>query len=80
MDVFEELCLPEYYSLLVMKENNDNFHYNNETLAKAESFFKLVDDFEFIVTLAVTGNILDYLLLVTRKLQAKDLDVAQSVD
>ena len=42
--------------------------------------FKLADDFEFIVTLVVTRTILDYLLPVTCKLQAKDLDVAQSVD
>ena len=80
MDVFEELFVPVYYSLLVMKENNDTVHYNNETSAKAESLFKLVDDFEFIVTLVVTRSILDYLLPVTRKLQAKDLDVAQSMD
>ena len=54
MDVFEELFVPVYYSLLVMKENNDTVHYNNETSAKAESLFKLVDDFEFIVTVVVT--------------------------
>ena len=57
-----------YYSLLVLQENNDNVHYNNETLAKAESLFKLVDDFEFIFTLVVACSILDYLLPVTRKL------------
>ena len=55
-------------------------HYNNETSAKTESLFKLVDDFEFIVTQVVTRSILDYLLPVTRKLQTKDLDVAQSMD
>ena len=80
MDVFEEFFVPVYYSLLVVKENNDTVHYNNETSAKAESLFKLVDDFEFIVTLVVTRSILDYLLPVTRKLQVKDLDVAQSMD
>ena len=80
MDVFEELFVPVYYSLLVIKENNDTVHYNNETSAKTESLFKLVDDFEFIVTLVVTRSILDYLLPVTRKLQAKDVDVAQSMD
>ena len=80
IDVFEELFVPVYYSLLVMKENNDTVHYNNETSAKAESLFKLVDDFEFIVTLVVTRSILDYLLPVTRKFQAKDLDLAQSMD
>ena len=80
MDVFEELFVPVYYSLLVMKENNDTVHYNNETSAKAESLFKLVDIFEFIVTLVVTRSILDYLLPLTRKLQVKDLDVAQSIN
>ena len=40
---------------------------------------KLADDFEFIVTLVVTTSILHYLLPVTHKLQAKDLDLAQSM-
>ena len=80
MDVFKEPFVPVYYSLLVMKKNNDTVHYNNETSAKADSLFKLVNDFEFIVTLVLTRSILAYLLPVTRKLQAKDLDVAQSID
>ena len=80
MDIFERIFVPVYYSLLVMKENNDNVHYNNETSAKADSLFKLIDDFEFIVTLVVTRSILDYLLPVTRKLQENDFDVAQSMD
>ena len=63
-----------------MKENNDTVYCNNETPAKAESLFKLVDDLEFIVTLVLTRSILDYLLPVTCKLQAKDLNVAQSMD
>ena len=80
MDVFEELFEPVYYSLLVIKENNDTVHYNNETSAKTELLFKLVDDFEFIVILIITCSILDYYLRVTRKRSAKDLDVAQSID
>ena len=79
MNVFGEFFVPVYYSLLLMKKNNDIVHYNNKTSAKADPLFKLVDDFEFIVTLVVTCSILDYLLPVTRKLQAKDLDVAQSI-
>ena len=79
-DVFEELFVPVYYSLLVIKENNDTVHYNNETSAKTELLFKLVDDFEFIVILVITCSILDYYLPVTHKLSAKDLDVAQSMD
>ena len=80
MDVFEERFVRVYYPLLVMKENNDTVHCNNETSVKAESLFKLLDSFEFIVTLVVTCSILDYFLPVTRKLQAKDLDVAQLMD
>ena len=80
MDVFEELFEPVYYSLLVIKENNDTVHDNNETSAKTELLFKLVDDFEFIVILIITCSILGYYLPVTRKRSAKDLDVAQSID
>ena len=78
MDVFEDLFVPVYHSLLTMKENI--VHYNNETSAKAESLFKLIDDFECIITLVITCSILDYLLPATRKLQSKDLDVAESAD
>ena len=80
MDVFEDLFVPVYHFLFTMKENNDIVHYNNETSAKAESLFKLTDDFQFIITLVITSSILDYLLPATRKLQSKDLDVAKSAD
>ena len=46
--------MPVYYSLLVMKENNDIVHYNNEVSTKAEPFLKFVDDFELIINLVVT--------------------------
>ena len=70
MDILEELFVPLYFSL-VMEENNDTVHCNNETSTKAESFFKLVDDFEFIFILVAALSILDYLLPVTRKLSCK---------
>ena len=72
--------MPVHYSFLVVKENNDTVHYNNGTSAKAESLFKLVDDFEIIVSLVVTRSILHYFLPVTRTLQEKDLHEAQSMD
>ena len=50
MEIFEDLFAPVYHSLLTIKENNDILHYNNETSAKVESLFKLIDDFEFIIT------------------------------
>ena len=80
MDAFEDLFVPVYHSLIIMKENNDIVHYNNETSPKAESLFKLTDDFEFIITLVITCSILDYLLPTTQKLQSKGLDVAISAD
>lgn len=60
-----------------MKENSGTVLCNSETLFKEESFFKLVDAFEFIVTLVVPLSTLNYLLPVTNKLQAYDFDVAQ---
>ena len=61
-DAFDDLFMPVYLSLLPIKENNDIVYYNNETSAKAESLFKLTEDFEFIITLVITRSILDYLL------------------
>ena len=63
-----------------MKEKNDKVNYSNEPSAKAESLFKLIDDFEFIITLVIMHNIFDDLLPATRKLQSKDLNVAKSAD
>ena len=80
MDVFQDLFVPVYRSLLIMKENNNTVHYNNETSTKAESLFKVIDDFEFIIILVISRSILDYLLPATWKLQSKDLDVAKSAD
>ena len=80
IDVFKDRFVPVYHSLVTVKENNDIVHYNNESSAKAESLFKLIDNFECIITLVITCSILDYLLPATRKLQSKDLDVAKSAD
>ena len=80
MSIFEELLVSIYHSLGKIKENKCEPRFNNETFAKADSLFKLVTDFRFIITLVITRNILDYLLPVTRKLQTKDLDIAQSID
>ena len=80
MDVFEDLFVPVYHFLLTVKEKIDIVHYNNKTSAKAESLFKLIDDFEFIITLVITHIILDYLPPASRKLQSKDFDVVKSAE
>ena len=78
MDILENLFVSFYHSLLTLQENNYIFYYNNETSAKSASLFKLIDDFEFIVTFVITCKILDYLLPATRKLQSKDVDTTRS--
>ena len=69
-----------YYSFIVIKKNIDTVHYNNKTSAKAESLFKLIDDFEFILTLVAACSDLDDVLPAIHKIRAKDLYVAQSMD
>ena len=62
MDVSEELFVPVHHSLFTLKENNKLVYYNHKTSAKAESLFKLIDDFKFIITLVNTRSILNYQL------------------
>lgn len=55
--------------------------FNNYLSVKADSLLKFVTDYiSFITTLFITRNILTYLLPVTRKLQTKNSDIAQSID
>ena len=55
--------------------------FNNYPSVKADSLFKFVTDYiNFITLLFITRNILTYLLPVTRKLQTKNSDIAQSID
>ena len=60
-----------------MKENKHEPCFNNDTSAKVESLFKLVTEFSFNAALVITRNILHYFLLLSKKLQAKDSDIAQ---
>ena len=44
MNVFEDLFVPVYHSVLTIKVKENNIvHYNNETSAKAEPLFKVID-------------------------------------
>ena len=63
-----------------MKGKKFEPRFNIETSAKADSLFKFVTDFSFIITLVITRNILDFLLSVARKPQTKDSDIAKSID
>ena len=80
MSIFKELFVPTYHSHREMKENKCEPLFNDETWADTDSLLKLVTDFSFIVILVITRDILDYLLSVTRKLQTKEWEIAQSID
>ena len=67
MNVFEDVFVFVYHSLLTAKENNDIIHYNNKTSDKAEFLFKVIDDFEFIITWVITCSILVYQLAASQK-------------
>ena len=67
MNVFEDVFVFVYHSLLTTKENNDIIHYNNKTSDKAEFLFKVIDDFEFIITWVITCSILVYQQAASQK-------------
>ena len=61
-------------------ENNCEPSFINDTLARVDSHFKLVTELRFNTTLFITISIFNYLLPVTRNLQTKNSDIAQSID
>lgn len=73
MSFFEELHLSIYHSLGEMIKNKCESRYNKETAAKADSLFKLVTDFIYIIKLLIIKNVSDYLLSVTKRLSKQGL-------
>ena len=61
-------------------ENNCEPSFINDTLARVNSHFKFVTELRFNTTLFITISIFNYLLPVTRNLQTKKSDIAQSID
>ena len=52
--------------------------FNQDTSAKAASFYKLMTSFDFLSSLVITRSILDLILLVTQLLQDPAIDIADA--
>ena len=78
LDIFIALFEPLWVTLEDMKANLDN-EFNRNTQSDAFSFFKAIDDFDFIVTLVITYEVLKLSLDVTELLQSKENDIADGL-
>lgn len=78
LDDFEDLYVPIVLTLEKMSLNVDK-KSNRDTSLKATSYLKLIASFDFIVALVITRSILDMTLPVTELLQAKAVDISDSV-
>ena len=52
--------------------------FNQDTSAKATSFYKLIGSFDFLSSLVITRSILDLILPVTQLLQGPAIDIADA--
>ena len=52
--------------------------FNQDTSAKATSFYKLMGSFDFLSSLVITRSILDLILPVTQLLQGPAIDIADA--
>ena len=75
LELFVELFQPLWVTLEEMKSNLSK-EYNKKTQTDAFSFFKAIDDFDFVVNLIITYHVLQLSLLVTELLQSKKNDIA----
>ena len=57
-----------------MDQNNDK-NWDRDTSSDASTLLESTRKFEFIVTLIITSNILNYIIEATRKLQRKEMDI-----
>lgn len=79
VDLFEDL-----FSAIVMTLedicNASAKSFNKDTVSKANSLFKLIYNFDFVVKLVVCRHVLDLTSDVTRLLQSKTNDIVKGLD
>ena len=78
LDLFIELFEPLWCTLDGMRSNLRKEH-NHNTQVDAFSFFKAIDDFDFVANLVITYKVLELSLLVTQLLQSKKNDIADGI-
>ena len=74
LDNFEDLFAPIVFCLEEMSLNIRHV-CNQDTSAKATSFYKLMTSFDFLSYLVITRSILDLTLRVTQLLQGPAIDI-----
>ena len=77
LDDFEELFAPVLFCPKEMSLNIGRV-CNQDTLAKATSFYKLMTSFDFLSSLVMTRSILDLTLPITQLLQGPAIDIADA--
>ena len=78
LDQFIDLFEPLWSTLDDMRTNLSKEH-NHNTQVDAFSFFKAIDDFDFICNLVITYKVLELSLLITELLQSKRNDIADGI-
>ena len=77
LDDFEDLFAPIVFCLEEMSLNIGRV-FNQDTSAKATSFYKLMGSFDFLSSLVITRSILDLIFPVTQFLQGPAIDIADA--
>ena len=78
MEVFEEVFVPLYVTLDDMSVNLNKI-CNHDTASQALSFFNDISNFEFIVSLVITRNVLSLTHSVTTLLQDRSIDIMDNI-
>lgn len=60
-------------------KTNESGEFNRHTQTDAFSFFKAIDNFDFIANLLITYQVIELSLLVTQLLQSKKNDIADGI-
>ncbi len=76
LDDFLELY-PAVVRTLEMIKINDVRHWNDDSCTKANGLYASCTNFQFIITIIITCNILNYTLEATRKLQRREIDIVK---
>ena len=77
LDDFEHLFVPIVFCLEEMSLNMGRV-CNQDTSAKATSFYKSMTSFDFLFCLVITRSILDLTFPVTQLLQGSAIDIADA--
>lgn len=73
LEVFRQLFEPIITTLDQIR-NNEERHWNSESVSKASSYYHSLTNFDFLMTLTVTAAVLNYTKALTVKLQKQSVN------